>query len=191
MSEDEPTFQELLAEYSRDIERDPQHALAYFMRGNTYHEMQDYAATIADLTRAIELDPQFAEAYYNRGNAYYDMQDYAAALADYDRAIELNPQDAAVYTNRGSTYHKTQQYEAALADYGRAIELNQDVIAYYNTACAHALQGHVAEACAWLEKAIALDEQSREDARTDTDFDLIRDAPCFQALIGLVEPPIE
>ncbi|MBN1262421.1 MAG: hypothetical protein JXB35_17205, partial [Anaerolineae bacterium] len=55
----------------------------------------------------------------------------------------------------------------------------------YNTACAHALLNHTAEACAWLEKAIALDAKYCQMARTDSDFDAIRDAPCFQALSNL------
>lgn len=58
---------------------------------------------------------------------------------------------------------------AALADLTRALELNpQDAAVYYDTACFYALQHDVEAACTWLEKAIALDEENRSLARTDS-----------------------
>ena len=74
------------------------------------------------------------------------------------------------------------QINYTLADFGCAIELDpQYANAYYNGASAHARLRHTAEACDWLEKTIALDAKYRQMARTDTN--LIRGAPCFQALL--------
>jgi tetratricopeptide (TPR) repeat protein len=177
-------YEAALADYERALELDPQLTQAYNNRGNTYDAMRDYEAALADYERALELDPKDASLYYNRGNTYDEMRDYEAALADYGRALELGPQDATAYFNRAHTYAKVRDYDAALADYGRVIDLDpQDATAYYNTACAHALLNHPAEACAWLKKAIALDAKFRQMALTDSDFDPIRDTPCFQALM--------
>ena len=122
---------------------------------------------------------------FHQGIAYAHMQDYAKAIADYGRALHLDPEDAAAYYNRGIAYAHMQDYAKAIADYGRAIDLDpEDAAAYLNTACAYSLMGNPEQACAWLERAIALDEAYREKARTDSDFDPIRDEPCFQALVG-------
>lgn len=72
----------------------------------------------------------------------------------------------------------------ALADCTRAIELDPNLAAaHYNLACIYAFLGDADQACAWLAKAIALDPKWRDSARTNPDFDSIREAPCFQALI--------
>ena len=174
-----------LADYARAIELDPQDAQAYNNRGLTYYDLKDNDAALADYARAIELDPQDAQAYNNRGLTYYDLKDCAAALADYARAIELDPQDAAAYSNRGTTYYALKDYSAALADYARAIELDPtDSSPVYGTACVFALQHDVGQACTWLGRAIQMSSENIEMARTDTDFDSIRDTPEFQALLN-------
>ncbi|MEW5960072.1 MAG: tetratricopeptide repeat protein, partial [Chloroflexota bacterium] len=61
----------------------------------------------------------------------------------YEFATPL-PRAALHYFAAGLARQSLQQYQAALADYGRAVELNPDyAAAYYNTACAYALQSRV------------------------------------------------
>jgi hypothetical protein len=67
---------------------------------------------------------------------------------------------------------------------GRAIELAPKYASvYFNTACAHSLMRNVPGACEWLGKAIALDEEYRQMARGDSDFDGIRETEEFRSLI--------
>ncbi len=173
-----------LADYGRAIELNPTYATAFYNRGNTHAELKDYAAALADYGRAIELNPSYATAYNNRGLTHHELKDYAAALADYGRAIELNPTDVTAYNNRGLTHHELKDYAAALADCGRAIELNPtDATPVYNTACAYALQSDLEQACEWLHRAICMDAKYVEMARTDSDFDSIRNTEEFQALL--------
>jgi hypothetical protein len=54
----------------------------------------------------------------------------------------------------------------------------------YNLACSESLSGHTSDAIEHLRRAIGVSEKHRADARTDSDFDPIRDEPSFQALIG-------
>jgi len=55
---------------------------------------------------------------------------------------------------------------------------------FYNQACSYALQGKVEQAIENLQQAIKLSpEKYREMAKTDSDFDIIRDSERFQALI--------
>ena len=75
---------------------------------------------------------------------------------------------------------------AEAADRGRALVEAQPTYptVLYNVACCESLAGRKADAIAHLEQAIALSERSREYAREDSDFDLIRDEPRFRELVG-------
>src|SRR3954469_24560441 len=77
------------------------------------------------------------------------------------------------------------RYEEA-ADQGRVIvEANPGYpVPLYNLACAEALAGRPDAAIEHLRQAIEVAEICREYATGDTDFDVIRDEPGFQALIG-------
>jgi tetratricopeptide (TPR) repeat protein len=59
--------------------------------------------------------------------------------------------------------------------------------AWYNKACCYALQGNIAQAIANLQQAIILNpDKYREMAKTDSDFDKIREDEQFQALIYMI-----
>jgi tetratricopeptide (TPR) repeat protein len=54
---------------------------------------------------------------------------------------------------------------------------------YYNVACCECLAGRTVDALAHLRRAIELSELTRDYARTDSDFDRVRDEPEFEALV--------
>ena len=55
---------------------------------------------------------------------------------------------------------------------------------YYNKACCYGLQQKIELAIETLQQAIALDAECRAMAKTDSDFDGIRQDERFRALIG-------
>ncbi|MGB7056667.1 MAG: tetratricopeptide repeat protein, partial [Geitlerinemataceae cyanobacterium] len=55
--------------------------------------------------------------------------------------------------------------------------------AWYNTACLYAMQQNLDAAISHLQKAIDLDPKYRDMAKTDTDFDCIRDCDRFLKLL--------
>ena len=82
-----------------------------------------------------------------------------------------------------------------LYDNGEHAELRarlEDVIAanpqypmlVYNLACSDSLSGRTADAIDHLQRAVGASEKLRANARSDSDFDPIRDEPSFKALIG-------
>ncbi|NEP45463.1 MAG: tetratricopeptide repeat protein [Okeania sp. SIO2H7] len=75
-----------------------------------------------------------------------------------------------------------------LAEFNKCVENKPCILgeanSLYNIACALALQGHLEAALENLQRAIELDpEKYREIAKTDSDFDSIRDDERFQSLI--------
>jgi cytochrome c-type biogenesis protein CcmH/NrfG len=53
--------------YSEAIRFDPNNAVAYLERGNSYYSQEDYDKAIRDYSESIRLDPKYAQAYQNRG----------------------------------------------------------------------------------------------------------------------------
>ncbi len=99
-------------------------AAAYYQRGNTRLDKQNYPQAIADYSKAIGYDPDHHAAYYNRAFARYKIDAFKAALADYDAAIKLSPKDAGYRFARGLTLRKLRRLEPALRDFTLACEIS-------------------------------------------------------------------
>jgi tetratricopeptide (TPR) repeat protein len=113
-----------IADYTKAIELNTNHAVAYLNRGTAKYNLGNFAAAIGDYTKAIDLNPNDAVAYYNRGMAKSNLQDYSGTVDDFTSAIELDPNDAAAYYHRGMAKDHLLDYEGAIADYTKAIELD-------------------------------------------------------------------
>jgi mannose-6-phosphate isomerase-like protein (cupin superfamily) len=82
-------------------------------------------------------------------------------------------------------YFATEEYGKAHEALMEAHEeFPDDPTVLFNLACAESLLGRRDDAIGHLEQSIANDESFRELAKTDTDFDSIRDHPRFQQLVG-------
>jgi tetratricopeptide (TPR) repeat protein len=81
-------------------------------------------------------------------------------------------------------YFATKEYDKAHEALMEAHEeFPDDPTVLFNLACAESLLGRTDDAIGHLEQSIANDESFRELARTDTDFDPIREEPRFRELL--------
>jgi tetratricopeptide (TPR) repeat protein len=110
---------------------------------------------------------------------------YEEAIASYDKALQFNPAKHEAWYNRGIALSNLGRYEEAIASYDQALKLNpNDPRIFYSKACSYALQANLDPAIANLSYAIELSpEKYREMAKTDSDFDSIREDERFQALV--------
>lgn len=115
-----------IADYSNAIKLNPNHADAYYERGDFYYEMDEYGKAVADYSKTIELNPSHAEAYYSRGCAYDEIGEYDKAIADYNKTIELDPNHALAYYNRGLAYQEKGEGPKAVSDLEKCIGLSID-----------------------------------------------------------------
>ncbi len=169
-------YHEALAAYNRSLELKPDDPDILCNRGTTYSELGRYDEALADYNRSLKLSPDNADIICNRGTTYFKLGQYEKALADYNLSLELRPHDPTTLYNRGTTYTKLNRYGEALADYNRSLELRLDQPStLYNVACLLSMWGKTDDALAYLEKAIEKDGKYRQMARTDKDFDNIRD----------------
>ncbi|MBC1197932.1 tetratricopeptide repeat protein, partial [Microcystis aeruginosa BLCCF158] len=87
--------------------------------------------------------------------------------------------------NRGAALTCMGRYKDALESCDRAIKINPNYAnAYYNKACCYGLQNNVELAIENLQRAISLDVEYQDLAKTDKDFEQIRGDERFQSLLS-------
>ncbi len=123
-------YKEAIAAYGEAIKIKP-HPWAYYNRGNTYADLQEYQKAINDFTQALGIQPNLASAYNNRALAYTDLQEYQKAINDYTQAIAIQPNLASPYLGRGLVYDKLQEYQRAISDYTQGIAIQPNLAETY------------------------------------------------------------
>jgi tetratricopeptide (TPR) repeat protein len=161
-----------------------QSAEYYFKQGNTFYFEGQYEEAIASYDKALELNSGNSDAWNNRGVALANLKRYEEAITSYDKALKLNSGNSDAWNNRGVTLANLKRYEEAITSYDKALEFNSDFFyTWFNRACCHGLQGKVEETINALKKATELNSICREKAKTDPDFDKVRQDERFQKLI--------
>jgi tetratricopeptide (TPR) repeat protein len=140
---------------------------------------------IASYDKALQVKPDYYQAWYNRGVALGNLGRFEEAVASNDKALQVKPDDYQAWYNRGLALKNLGRWEEAIASYDKAVAFNPDLLqAWYNKACCYALLGNVDLAIENLQQAINLNpDVCRESAKTDFDFDSIRENRRFQTLI--------
>jgi len=88
------TYDQVLSDYNKVIDLDPNFQFVWFNRANVKCLMGDYWGAVSDYTKAIELDPNFSEAYFNKGLILIYLNIKTSGCEDMSTAGELGIQDA-------------------------------------------------------------------------------------------------
>ena len=150
------SLEDCILAYDEAIRLKPDHAVAYYNRGNAKAALGQHEDAVVDYDEAIHLKPDHAEVRYNRGNAKAALGQHEGAVVDYGEAIRLKPDYAEAYNNRGSAKAELGQHEDAIVDYDEAIRLKPDHVAYNNRGSAKAALGLKDEARKDFETALDL-----------------------------------
>lgn len=86
-------FQDALSAIEKLLERDPQHANAWNIRGNLLLTLNRNAEAIASYDRALALNPEYPQARHNRGVALLGDGRNAEAEAEFRDVLSLKPND--------------------------------------------------------------------------------------------------
>ena len=176
--------EEAISSYDKAVEFKPDNHQAWYNRGISLRKLGRYEEAISSYDKAVEFKPDDHEAWNNRGISLRKLGRYEEAISSYDKAVEFKPDDHEAWNNRGISLRKLGRYEEAISSYDKAVEFKPDKHqAWYNKACGYALQGNIEQAIENLQIAINLHPEVREWAKTDSDFDAIREDERFQALL--------
>ena len=78
-----------MADYSRAIELDPNHAHHYSVRGAAYMQLAEWEKAVADFYKTKELNPDNSSAWQRLGWAHYRTGDWQASIDSLEKSIEL------------------------------------------------------------------------------------------------------
>ena len=181
---------EAITAYDDAIAIKPDYHQAFYNKGVALSALGRTEEAVAAYDDAIAIKPDYHQAFYNKGVALSALGRTEEAIAAYDNAIAIKPDKHEAFSNKGVALSALGRTEEAIAAYDDVIAIKpDDHQALYNKACSYALSHQLNGAIASLQKAIALDNTNHyiEMAKTDTDFDAIRDRPQFQAFLAQQE----
>jgi tetratricopeptide (TPR) repeat protein len=177
-------YEEAITSFSKAIEFEPNNSITWSNRGIALGYLKRYEEAISSYDKALEFKPDDSEVWSNRGIVLFELKRYEDAILSYDKALKFRPDYSLAWSNRGIALSYLKRYEEALNSHDKAIELNPDFPeAFYNRACCYALQEKVAETVHDLKRAIELDSTHREKAKTESDFDKVRQDESIQKLL--------
>ena len=178
-------LEEAIASFDKALQFKPDDPDAWNNRGIALDELGRLEEAIASYDNALQFKPDDHQAWYNRGNALGNLGQLEEAIASYDKALQIKPDDPEAWYSRGIALDELGRFEEAIISFNKALEIKpDDTTSIYNKACYFALQNQIDLALENLQQAITLNpDKYREMAKTDSDFDNIRQDPRFQALI--------
>jgi tetratricopeptide (TPR) repeat protein len=177
-------YQDAVDSYNKALKIKSNQHEAWYNRGIALVKLGRYEEAVDSYERAVEFKPDKHEAWYNRGIALVKLGRYEEAVDSYERAIKIKTDFLEAWYNRGAALRNLGRYEKAIASYDMAIKIASDESnSHYGKACCYGLQGNVKDAVEALHQAIILNPECQETAKTEADFDRIRNENQFQALV--------
>jgi tetratricopeptide (TPR) repeat protein len=115
------------------IDKDPENARAFNMRGAANFELKDYANALLDYEKAIKLNPKDYKPYFNRASVKMEKSDWEGALTDCTKASEIQPDTAEIYVKSGIIHAALLSVPEAINDFDKALKLKPtEINALYN-----------------------------------------------------------
>jgi tetratricopeptide (TPR) repeat protein len=96
-------------------------AEAFFRRGLSYSQFNQYQRAIRDYDAAIRITPEFAAALNNRAYSYLKLGKPAQGLGDADEALSIEPQHPIFRTTRGEIRQVLGDRDGAISDHETAM----------------------------------------------------------------------
>ncbi|MBO3460795.1 tetratricopeptide repeat protein [Aetokthonos hydrillicola Thurmond2011] len=178
-------YEEAISCYDQALKIQPDHYYAWNNKGNALRSLGRYKEAISCYDQALKIQPDYNYAWNNKGNALRNLGRYEEAISYYDQALKIQPDDHKAWSNKGIALDDLGRYEEAISCYDQALKIQPDYHkAWYNKACCYAIQGNIERAIENLQQAINLNaSEYQEMAKSDSDFDIIREDERFQSLI--------
>ncbi len=126
----------------------------------------------------------------NLGIAYKNLGDPRKAIEYYEQALVIAREigdrkgEGNQLGNLGNAYSDLGDPRKAIEYYEKALEINpEDAKVCYNKACADSLMNKKSEALTYLKRAVELNPKYKELAKSDKDFENLRDERDFKDIV--------
>ena len=178
-------YEEAVQSYDKALDIKPDYHEAWVRRGWVLSALGRYEEAVQSYDKALDIKPDKHEAWFVSGLALSALGRYEEAVQSYNKALDIKPDTHEAWVRRGIVLTYLGRYEEALQSFDQALQIQPDFAdAYYNKACWYGLQGTIDLAIETLRQAVTLNSGYQEMAKTDPDFDRIRNDDRFRSLIG-------
>lgn len=143
----------------------------------------EYVNAISKADSLISEFPNNAMGYNIRGIAKAYNGDYDGGMSDIDKALSFDNNYGYALFNKALTYELYGKMDEALEWYNKNLEVENYVWSYYGIASIYGRRGDVQNTMTYLNKAIQIDAGVKEVARTEHDFDPVKNSDEFQRAV--------
>lgn len=149
----------------------------------------DYALAIEKADALIAEYPNSYKGYNIRGIAKAYNGSFQEGMEDIDKSLSINNNYAYALFNKGLNYELYGYYDDALSWYEKGLAIEEYSWGYYGMASIYGRYGDVDKTVEYLSKAIdtadkeGIKDNMIEEAKTEADFDLVRNNEKFNDLL--------
>jgi tetratricopeptide (TPR) repeat protein len=181
---DESRLKEAEESYRKAIELNPNYVNAYNNLGNLLFKDESRLKEAEEKFRkAVELSPTSALTYVSLGVFLYKQNRIDEAKKIFQTSVELDKSDFNPYLGLAAIYKKQGNQKESKKYAEQAKNLLKEVD-YYNLACLNSILDKKDESYNYLKLAIEKSPRYKSMAKTDPDFEWIRDDERFWEIVG-------
>ncbi len=156
----------------------------FFNSAEGYMMLNMFEDALSEVEEILSLEPENFRGLYYKGLLKLHLQNFELAEQVFTRLMTIRPEMADIYVHLAYIYRRTKGLDDAIDIIKNALAINPNMaLANYNLSCYYSLKSQVAKALRYLKRAIESDKKFAEVARTDEDFDTIRDDSRFRQLL--------
>ncbi len=164
-------------------------ALVLYEQGLDLYYEKNFSEALNLFNKALAIDPACYQALNAKGATLAFQGKYDEGLTLIKQALALKPDFVYGHFNLGLANELAGRWDPAISAYLQAIQLdNKDVWSYYGIASIYGRFGNTEKVLEYLEQAININPEVKEDAREEHDFDPVRQDPRFQELVRKTTP---
>lgn len=149
----------------------------------SYFSKKNYEDAIKLCDDVIVKDSNFYKAYNVKGITLAYSGQFDEGMKNIDKALELKNDFGFARFNKALTYEIFGKYDEALEWYFKDLEIEKYVWTYYGISSIYGRNGDVDNTVKYLKLAIDIAPEVKEEAKTEVDFNPVKDSSEFQELI--------
>lgn len=142
-----------------------------------------YADAINKADLLINEFPNNAMGYNIRGIAKAYNGDYNGGMKDIDKSLSIDGNYGYARFNKALAYELYEDFDKALEWYNKDLEVEDYEWSYYGIASIYGRKGDVTNTMTYLNKAIQIDSGVKEVAKTEHDFDPVKNSEEFKRAV--------
>jgi len=139
---------------------------------------------VQEFEKAIDLKEDYSDAYMELGKTFAGMRLFDRAIYAYKKTLEIGLGVKLSTDNMDIAADIERACNKAIAEYEKMLQRNPDfALASYNLSALYLKVGNKSQAIAALKQAVNLDSRFLEKAKSDADFDAVREDADFKAIL--------